>query len=86
MNQNTLLDTDVLVSCLRGYPQTVNLLKSLLQNDAVFYISVVTVVEIESGIRAGEKNRTKELLDSMEVIPLDSAMAHLAGAFMREYR
>jgi predicted nucleic acid-binding protein len=86
MNENYLLDTDILISYLRGYPDTINLLKSLVRNGATFSISVITVVEVEAGIRAGEKARTKELLDSMESIILDTPMAYLAGSFLREYR
>jgi predicted nucleic acid-binding protein len=86
MNENYLLDTDILISYLRGHSGTIDLLKSLARNGASFSISVITVVEIESGIRAGEKAKTKELLDSMESIILDSPMAHLAGSFLREYR
>jgi len=86
MNENYLLDTDILISYLRGYPDTIDLLKSLAQNGATFSISVITVVEIEAGIRAGEKAKTKELLDSMDSIILDAPMAHLAGSFLREYR
>ena len=65
MNENYLLDTDILISYLRGYPDTIDLLKSLAQNGATFSISVITVVEIEAGIRAGEKAKTKELLASI---------------------
>ena len=86
MNEDYLLDTDILISYLRGYPGTIDLLKTLARKGASFSISVVTVVEIEAGIRAGEKAKTKELLDSMEAIVLDLPMAHLAGSFLREYR
>jgi predicted nucleic acid-binding protein len=86
MNENYLLDTDILISYLRGHPETTDLLKSLARDGATFSISVITVVEIEAGIRSGEKAKTKELLDSMEGIILDTPMAHLAGSFLREYR
>ena len=59
MNENYLLDTDILISYLRGYPDTINLLKSLARNGATFSISVITVVEVEAGIRAGE-NRIRD--------------------------
>jgi len=86
MSENYLLDTDILISYLRGYPDTIDLLKSLARNGANFSVSVITIVEIEAGIRAGEKAKTKELLDSMENIILDAPMAHVAGSFLREYR
>ena len=86
MNERYLLDTDILISYLRGHPNTIDLLKSLARNGASFSVSVITIVEIESGIRTGEKARTKELLDSMESIILDTSKAHLAGSFLREHR
>ena len=58
----------------------------LSRDGATFSISVITVVEIEAGIRSGENAKTKELLDSMEGIILDTPTAHLAGSFLREYR
>jgi tRNA(fMet)-specific endonuclease VapC len=86
MNGNYLLDTDILISYLRGHPGAIDLLKSLARKGASFSISVITVTEIEAGIRTGEKAKTKELLDSMETLILDIPMAHLAGSFLREYR
>ena len=86
MSDNYLLDTDVLVSYLRGHVQTVGLIKSLARTGATFSISVVAVVEIEAGIRAGEKPKTRELLDTMEILVLDASTATLAGSFLRENR
>jgi tRNA(fMet)-specific endonuclease VapC len=86
MNEHYLLDTDILISYLRGHSGTIDLLKSLASSGASFSISVITVVEIEAGIRTGEKAKTKELLDSMESVILDTPMAHLAGSFLSEHR
>jgi len=86
MNQKYLLDTDVLVAYLRGYTQTVDLLKVLARNGALFSLSVVTVVEIEAGVRSSERAKTGELLDNLEIHPLDVSTAHLAGSFLRQHR
>jgi toxin FitB len=86
MNHHYLLDTDVLIAYLRGYVQAVDLLKSLAQNGAAFSLSVVTVVEIEAGVRTNEKAKTQELLDNFEIHPLDVSTAYLAGSFLRQHR
>ena len=86
MSDNYLLDTDVLVSYLRGHVQTVGLIKDLAKTGATFSISVITVVEVEAGVRAGEKPKTRELLDTTEILVLDAPMAILAGSFLRENR
>lgn len=86
MNQAYLLDTDVLVAYLRGYTSTVDLVQALAQNGATFSVSVVTVVEIEAGVRPNEKARTRELLDHLQIHALDSPTAYLAGSFLRQHR
>jgi predicted nucleic acid-binding protein len=86
MNKGFLLDTDVLIAYLRGYPQTVSLLKAFAKEEATFSISAVTVIEIEAGIRDKERERTYELLDILEVLLLDKRVAQLAGSLLRKYR
>ena len=86
MSKAYLLDTDVLIAYLRGYTETVSLLKELTEKGADFSVSAVTVVEIEAGIRDKEKEKTYELLDLFEICPLDISTAQLAGSFLRKYR
>jgi len=81
-----LFDTDVLIAYLRGYHQTVELLKTLAAQGFDFLISPVTVIEIEAGIRDAEKEKTYELLDIFEVCAVDRSIAHLAGSSLRKYR
>ena len=86
MSKGYLLDTEVLIAYLRGYTETVGLLKELAGKGADFSVSAVTVVEIEAGIRDKEKEKTYELLDLFEICPLDISTAQLAGSFLRKYR
>ena len=86
MSKGYLLDTDVLIAYLRGYTETVSLLKELTEKGADFSVSAVTIVEIEAGIRDKEKEKTYELLDLFEICPLDISTAQLAGSFLRKYR
>ncbi len=81
-----LFDTDVLISYLRGYHHTVEFLKGLAAQGFDFLISPVTVIEIETGIRDVEKEKTYELLDIFEVCTVDRSIAHLAGSSLKKYR
>jgi len=86
MNQGYLLDTDIMIAFLRGYSPSVDLLTDLVEKGAKFSISAVTVVEIETGIRSREREKTNEFLDVLEIHPLERKTAHWAGRFLREYR
>ncbi|MBM4307385.1 MAG: type II toxin-antitoxin system VapC family toxin [Deltaproteobacteria bacterium] len=86
MAKRYLFDTDILIAYLRGYAQTVELLKTLAAQGFDFCISPATIVEIEAGTRDAEKEKTYELLDMFEVYVVDRSIAHLAGASLRKYR
>ena len=86
VSKRYLFDTDVLIAYLRGYPQAVELFKTLAVQGFDFLISPVTIVEIEAGIRDTEKEKTYELLDIFEVCTVDRPIAHSAGSSLRKYR
>jgi len=86
MGKEYLLDTDVVIAHLRGYPETVGFLKALTDKETTLSISAVTIVELEVGIRSKEKQRTYEFLEVLQIHYLDRPIAHLAGSFLREYR
>ena len=64
----------------------VELLKALAAQGFDFFISPVTIIEIEACIRDTEKEKTYELLDTFEVCTVDRSIAHLAGCSLRKYR
>lgn len=86
MPNKYLFDTDILIAYLRGYPQAVELLKALAAQRFDFFISPVTIIEIEAGIRDTEKGKTYELLDIFEVCTVDRSIAHWAGSSLRKYQ
>jgi len=86
MPNKYLFDTDILIAYLRGYRQAVELLKALAAQRFDFFISPVTIIEIEAGIRDTEKGKTYELLDIFEVCTVDRSIAHWAGSSLRKYR
>ncbi len=47
---------------------------------------MVSVVEIQAGVRRGEEKKTNALLDSLKAYDVTSAIANLAGKFIRDCR
>jgi predicted nucleic acid-binding protein len=66
-----LLDSDVLIWQLRDQEETVELLASLSKR-GILACSVMSIVEVQAGVRRGEEKKT--------------AIANLAGTFIRDYR
>jgi predicted nucleic acid-binding protein len=81
-----LFDTDVLIAYLRGYQQAVDLLKALAAQGFDFFISPITIIEIQVGVRDTEREKTHEFLDIFEVCAVDRPIADLAGSFLKKYR
>ncbi len=80
-----LLDSDVLIWQLRDQGETVELLASLSKS-GILACSVVSIVEIQAGVRRGEEKKTNALLDSLKTYDVTPAIANLAGTFIRDHR
>jgi predicted nucleic acid-binding protein len=80
-----LLDTGILVCHLRDNKGYVELTEHLTVEGDVF-ISVITRLEIIRGMKDRERKKTFDLLNSLETIPMDIAIADQAGEFIRSWR
>ena len=80
-----LLDSDVLIWQLRDQGETVELLASLSKS-GILACSVMSIVEIQAGVRRGEEKKTDALLDSLKAYDVTPAIANLAGTFIRDHR
>lgn len=80
-----LLDSCVLIRHLRRHQPTMDLFAARVLEGNVG-IATITRTEIIEGLRDHERERTLRLLDSLPAFPLDSAIADLAGEFIRRYR
>ena len=80
-----LLDSDVLIWQLRDQEKTVELLARLSKR-GILACSVMSIVEIQAGMRRGEEKKTNALLDSLKAYDVTPAIANLAGTFIRDYR
>ena len=79
-----LLDSNVLILHLRERPEITALLTQW-GKEGTLYISVATRTEILAGMRPHEEERTMELLDSLENLPVDEATADHAGRLIYQY-
>ena len=80
-----LLDTNILIGCLRGHPRTTSLWRTL-QSEGELCISSITYLEVIAGIRPQEESLTYELLMSVTPFPLDNAVADQAGRLIVRHR
>jgi len=82
-NKPCLIDTDVLIDYLRGYPEAHSLF-ALLSDDCA--LSTVTVAELHAGVREGvERQALVMLLDTFELIDLSAAIAIQGGILRRDW-
>ena len=80
-----LLDTNILILALRSDPKALDFLDALDRKKERACTSVATRTEILAGMRPHEEERTMELLDSLENLPVDEAIADLAGGLIYQY-
>lgn len=81
-----LLDTSVLVDNLRGVPAAGEALDDAEAAGHRLAASVVTKIELLSGMRAHEKRATRDLLDALAWVAVDDEIAERAGQHARSYR
>lgn len=79
-----LTDSDVLIWVLRGRQETADLLSRLaVETGEPLACSAMSVLEIWAGVRSPERQRTMQLLDALDVVPADRAVARLAADLLR---
>jgi predicted nucleic acid-binding protein len=78
-----LLDSDVLVDCLRGLPAAGRYLDGLTVTPTC---SEVTRVEVLRGMRAQERRVTERFLATIRWIEVDEEISTLAGDLGRRFR
>ena len=83
--KNILIDTDILIDFLRGKEKTREFLLSV-EEENTLYCSVITVAEIYAGMREVEKEKTDDLLDSLNIVEINRAIAEKAGTNKHQIR
>lgn len=81
--REVFVDTDILINFLRGREGAKNFLSSLI-NDSIIYCSVISVAEIFVGMKDHEKEKTNELLDSLNIVDVTREIAEKAGEYKKQ--
>lgn len=81
--KKALIDTDILINFLRG-KETARAYLSALFEDSIIYISPITVAEIYAGMKEQEREKTTELLDSLDIFEITREIAEKAGNYKRD--
>lgn len=81
-----LVDSDVLISHLRGWSPARTWLAQARTSSGPLVVSVVSVAEISGGMRSGERRGVWQLFASLHVQSVNEIIARRAGELMRAYR
>ena len=80
-----LLDTSVAVDYLRGRPEAVQLLTTLVASDDVI-ASELTRFELLAGARPNELDALESFCSALEWMPVDGDVSRTAALLARRYR
>lgn len=81
-----LIDTDILIDHFHSHEAALSFMSGLAEMNQRLAISVVTLTELLGGMRSGEEDRTEQLLNLFEVLPIDEVIGRQAAAYLRAYR
>lgn len=80
-----LVDTSILIDHLRGNPDAREALRAAADSGQRVTASVVTKVEVLAGMRPAEEAKTRRLLDVVDWIDVNEAIAEQAGTLANQY-
>ncbi len=80
-----LFDSTVLIAHLRGVDEATRLLRGAVEEGAAC-CSVLSRVEIEGGMRSGERTEVRRLFAALDLEPVTDPVAARAGAYLRRFR
>lgn len=80
-----LIDSDILISFLRGIPTIVPLINDICREN-VPAISSLSYFEVWVGVRPHEEDTVLNFLSSLHILPVDEKIAGEAGNYVRAYR
>jgi predicted nucleic acid-binding protein len=83
VTQPILVDTDVMVDFLRGYPKAVILLRTY---SARVILPGIVVAELYAGVKGNEElNALDRLIPLFRVVPISRELARAGGLYKMEY-
>lgn len=78
-----IVDTDILIDYLRGYPDAVAFLEKNVESVT---ISAVSVAELYQGVREGvERSALRAMTSAVTVLAVNEEIAEIAGLYRRDF-
>jgi predicted nucleic acid-binding protein len=81
---SALVDTSILIDCLRGFEPAILLLRRE-RAAGLLHASAMTRLEVLSGMRPREEEQTRWLLSTLRWHPVDAGVTEVAGRLGRAW-
>lgn len=84
-SERWLIDTDVIIDHLRGFPEALQFLENIMAQ-AVCYLSTITIAELYVGVREGKERKIlDQFIQEFQIATLDEKTAQQGGIYRRDY-
>ena len=80
-----IVDTDVLIACLRDYRWAIEKVASIYDSGIAVAYTPVTAAEVFRGMRSKEETSTRAFLARLDCIPITQKIGEIAGEYLRTY-
>jgi predicted nucleic acid-binding protein len=80
-----LLDSDVIISWLRGIDPIAGIIVDLLERKTSLIWTPVSIAEIFAGVRETEKARANKLFLVLDMLPISAPIGKRAGEYLHKY-
>jgi predicted nucleic acid-binding protein len=81
-----LFDTNILIDHLKGKSEATDLLIRSTENDGLLSCSVISVIELKTGMRPDEEMQLARFMMAFEKKEVTVKIADIAGQYMNQYR
>ena len=82
MAEGVLIDTDILIDCLRGRDEARSFIEGLPPPP---FLSAATVAELYAGVFDDERDDLEAFLSAFRVVPITGEIARAGGLHRRDY-
>lgn len=86
MSNTLLIDSDILIDHLRKERSALEYINHEIDEGSLIFISVVSRIEILSGVRKGEEETIQGLFEILTPVDVDVAIADRAGEYLKKFR
>jgi predicted nucleic acid-binding protein len=85
MQKSLLIDSDILIDHLRKEKNAFDFFTAEVEKGSLLFISVISRIEILSGMRSGEEIMVNNLFEILTPVAVDESIADKAGEYLRKY-